>query len=73
MEVNKEMWATWRRDPVTQLFFTYMKTREQDAIEHLVGSEDPLIRGFIQCYREVLNVSFEETTDDSPEGFYRPG
>jgi hypothetical protein len=60
VEINKEMWSTWKSDPITILFFAMMKQREHDATELLIAAEDPMVRGFITCYREVQRVDFED-------------
>ena len=64
MEINKEMWLDWKRGAITQLFFAFMKQREQDATELLIGAESEELRGFIKCYREVQKVDFEDMEEE---------
>lgn len=66
LELNKEQWAEWRNNPVTQHFFEVVKSKREEVIQRLAfgavteEKQQDISLGAVGAYTHILNVEFEE-------------
>lgn len=72
MQVTKEMWEEWKRNPVTNAFMREVAFRRENVKEQMAQNRFETnwqqAVGAAMALADVLNIEFQGETDDSNTG-----
>ena len=68
INVSREMWAEWKENPVTKMFFRDINLKREQIKEEMAqgryGKDHEIAVAFCTVLANLLNVEFEEKEND---------